>query len=112
MNYKASTSDHSEHTMILGMKVKVEEHQGRSKAYLSIGLMCMVLALAFHIIGSMFQYEFSSQATAGHLRTSAALEIQAWIRTCSMSSFVCLWIGIMTLFQVAFQHRKSLKAVT
>ncbi len=95
--------------MIFGMKVKVAESQGRSKTYLSIGLICMLLSLFFHIIGALNESELASQLAAKTVRGAGALEMQAWIRTCSTSSFVCLWLAIMTLFQVAFQHRKTLK---
>ncbi len=111
MNQNQSSSDRSDDTMIFGMKVKVAQNQRQTKTYLSIGLVCMFLSLCFHIIGSVNEGELASALAARNFRTSTTLEMQAWIRTCSTSSYVCLWIAIMTLFQVAFQHRKSLKGM-
>ncbi len=97
--------------MIFGMNVKVAQKQGETKTYLSIGLLCMVLSLCFHIVGSIYESELSTQMVMGNIRKSMTLEMQAWISTCTTSSFLCLWLAVMTLFQVAFQHRKTLKSV-
>lgn len=95
--------------MIFGMKVKVQ-NQARTKTYLSAGLVCMVLALFFHVIGDMFQAEMAAQLT-GTLRQRPSPEMTAWIRTCSTLSFVCLWIAVLMLFQATFQHRKALQGI-
>jgi hypothetical protein len=110
MNPDASSS-HSDDTMIFGMKVKVAQSHGQTKTFLSIGLLCMLLALCFHSVGAMYQNELANQIASRSLRGNVAPEMQAWIRTCSTCSFICLWLAIMTLFQVAFQHRKVLKTV-
>ena len=97
--------------MIFGMKVKVAKTHAQTKTYLSVGLVCMLLSLCFHILGSFYEGELASQLATKSVKNGAALEMQAWVRTCSTSSFICLWIAVMTLFQVAFQHRKALKSV-
>ena len=113
MSHEPSSSGRSDDTMIFGMKVKVAQTHGQTKTYLSVGLVCMLLSLVFHVVGGFYEGELASQLASKTIRTGSgpALEMQAWVRTCSTSAFVCLWIAIMTLFQVAFQHRKMLKAV-
>ncbi|MDB6024519.1 MAG: hypothetical protein JWM68_742 [Verrucomicrobiales bacterium] len=95
--------------MIFGVKVKVAQTHRQTKTYLSVGLICMLLSLCFHMFGSFYESQLAAQLAIKSIRNAAALEMQAWIRTCSTSSFICLWIAVMTLFQVAFQHRKTLK---
>lgn len=99
----------SDVTMIFGMKVKVEKHHKKSKAYISIGLLCMVLSLFFHVTEVAFQSEAAAQQRPGMpLMSNPALEL--WYRTCAGLSFICLWIAVLMLFQSVLQHRKALQA--
>jgi hypothetical protein len=103
MNTEPPSSDV---TMIFGMKVKVEKHQKKSKAYISIGLLCMLLSLFFHVVEVSFQSEYANQHHPGEWN----LSMELWYRTCSGLSFICLWIAVLMLFQSVLQQRKALSA--
>ena len=92
--------------MLFGMKVKVEKSQQRAKAYLSSGVLCMLLSLFFHVTQAAFQ----SDMTGLQQGSAVNLTVDAWQRTASTLSFVCLWIAVLMLFQATFQHRKMLQS--
>jgi hypothetical protein len=96
----------SDVTMIFGLKVKVDRHQKKAKAYISIGLLCMVLSLFFHVVEVTFQSELINSHQPGQWN----LTLELWYRTCSGLSFVCLWISVLMLFQSVLQQRKALAA--
>lgn len=101
-----TSSDSSDNTMIFGMKVKVQRNEKKAKTYLSVGLVCMILSIFFHITQAAFQSVGVGNFQPGGMM---ALTVEAWHRTSSSLSFLSLWLAILMLYHSAFQHRKALQ---